>query len=137
MRGKGSPYEVRCPRCDVSFPVETRRCIHCGGPTAASAATVEPGAFPGPLEAIRTGESTTQPAPIAGGEDSPFSWGRSRDTVATPPPLPPESVARGGELEPPEDGPPSVVGALLRSFGSLFWIIALVAFSMLRNCSEG
>ena len=27
-----------------------------------------------------------------------------------------------------------VLATLLRSFGSLFWIIALVAFSMLRNC---
>jgi len=24
-------YEVRCPRCDVSFPPETRICVHCGG----------------------------------------------------------------------------------------------------------
>ncbi len=27
-----------CPRCDVTFPVETRTCIHCGGPTTASGA---------------------------------------------------------------------------------------------------
>lgn len=30
-------YEVRCPQCDVSFPIGTRRCLHCGG------ATVKPG----------------------------------------------------------------------------------------------
>ena len=30
---KASPYEVRCLRCDVSFPVGTRTCLHCGGPT--------------------------------------------------------------------------------------------------------
>lgn len=24
------PYEVRCPSCNVSFPPETRRCLHCG-----------------------------------------------------------------------------------------------------------
>ena len=36
-RGKASPYEVRCPRCDVSFPVETTTCIHCGGPTGEAA----------------------------------------------------------------------------------------------------
>ena len=23
--------EVRCPSCDVSYPVGQRRCIHCGG----------------------------------------------------------------------------------------------------------
>jgi hypothetical protein len=26
-----SPYEVRCERCRVTFPVGTRRCVHCGG----------------------------------------------------------------------------------------------------------
>jgi len=26
------PYEVLCPRCNVTFPVGTRHCIHCGGP---------------------------------------------------------------------------------------------------------
>jgi len=26
-------YEVRCPSCAVTFPVGTRRCIHCGGAT--------------------------------------------------------------------------------------------------------
>jgi len=24
-------YEVYCPRCNVTFPVGARRCIHCGG----------------------------------------------------------------------------------------------------------
>jgi hypothetical protein len=28
-----APFEVRCERCRVTFPVGTRRCIHCGGPT--------------------------------------------------------------------------------------------------------
>jgi len=26
-------YEVWCSQCNVSFPVGTRRCIHCGAPT--------------------------------------------------------------------------------------------------------
>ena len=25
-------YEVRCENCRTSFPPETKRCIHCGGP---------------------------------------------------------------------------------------------------------
>ena len=29
-------YEVRCPSCNVSFAVGTRRCVHCGGRTAAA-----------------------------------------------------------------------------------------------------
>jgi len=29
-----SPHvEVRCPQCNVSFPVGTKRCLHCGGGT--------------------------------------------------------------------------------------------------------
>ena len=27
---KGSFYEIRCQRCDVSFPPETKVCVHCG-----------------------------------------------------------------------------------------------------------
>ena len=26
------PFQVNCPRCHVSFPIGTKRCIHCGGP---------------------------------------------------------------------------------------------------------
>lgn len=33
-RQQSEIYEVRCPACAVSFPVGTRRCIHCGGATA-------------------------------------------------------------------------------------------------------
>ena len=35
--GAPAPFEVRCERCRVTFPVGTRRCIHCGGPTGVSA----------------------------------------------------------------------------------------------------
>jgi hypothetical protein len=28
-------YEVRCESCRTSFPPETKRCIHCGGPVGA------------------------------------------------------------------------------------------------------
>jgi hypothetical protein len=27
-----SPYEVLCHHCNVTFPLGTRHCIHCGGP---------------------------------------------------------------------------------------------------------
>ena len=29
-------FEVYCDRCRVTFPVGSRRCMHCGGPTTAS-----------------------------------------------------------------------------------------------------
>jgi hypothetical protein len=32
----GAPFEVYCDRCRVTFPLGTRRCIHCGGPTGSS-----------------------------------------------------------------------------------------------------
>jgi len=30
-RGPQNPYEVYCYQCNVTAPVGTRRCIHCGG----------------------------------------------------------------------------------------------------------
>ncbi|MEZ4334635.1 MAG: hypothetical protein R3F35_23000 [Myxococcota bacterium] len=94
MQSGASPYEVRCPRCDVSFPIGTRRCVHCGGPTAA------PGAAPslesGPFE-------RTQPEPVQIGEEE----------------------------------APGVGSSLLKLSGSLFWIVALVIFSLVRHCGEG
>jgi hypothetical protein len=29
--GPQNPYEVYCDQCNVTAPVGTRRCIHCGG----------------------------------------------------------------------------------------------------------
>lgn len=29
--GPHTPYEVYCHRCHVTFPVGTKRCVHCGG----------------------------------------------------------------------------------------------------------
>lgn len=31
LEGPQTPYEVLCRRCQVSFPVGTRHCVHCGG----------------------------------------------------------------------------------------------------------
>lgn len=31
-----APFEVHCDRCRVTFPVGTRRCIHCGAATTRS-----------------------------------------------------------------------------------------------------
>jgi hypothetical protein len=113
MRGKGSPYEVRCLRCDVSFPVETRRCIHCGGPTSASAT----------------------PATIAIESTNPLPWNRPLETAAGTPGE--TSIPEAGPLELPEEAPTSLGATLLRTFGSLFWVIALIGFSIMRSCEEG
>lgn len=41
-------FEVYCDRCRVTFPVGTRRCMHCGGPTTGSRARRPPGREPEP-----------------------------------------------------------------------------------------
>jgi len=50
VEGARTPYEVYCFRCRVTFPVGSRRCLHCGGPlfgpgerTAAGAPIAVPG----------------------------------------------------------------------------------------------
>jgi len=53
MRGAtpANPYEVYCRHCNVSFPVGTRVCVHCGQPIGRAAAV--PRALlggPGPLD---------------------------------------------------------------------------------------
>ena len=127
IRRQGSPYEVRCHRCDVSFPVGTRRCIHCSGATAASdvplPAAIETGAT---SPWIRTGGASSPDSGAAGGV------GASGETIATGAPGP---VGADG-LEIPEEAAPSLGATLLRTFGSLFWVIALIAFSILRSCGE-
>ena len=49
--GPQTPYEVYCYECRVTFPVGTRRCVHCGrpipmGPLTPGALPLVPGAAP-------------------------------------------------------------------------------------------
>ena len=135
MRGTGSPYEVRCLRCDVSFPLETRRCIHCGGPTSASRSGAEAGAGMGaPIQGPLATTSGTSPTPIGIETGGPFPWSRSREAGA---PATPGPSVPGGELPDPDEAPQSPGAMLFRSFGSLIWIVALIGFSIVRSCSEG
>jgi hypothetical protein len=68
--------EVRCPQCDVSFPIGTKRCIHCGG------STVEP-EVAAQITAFRSGSNPVilAPAPLGeseGGEDAEEEGGKRR-----------------------------------------------------------
>lgn len=45
--GPQTPYEVYCYDCRVTFPVGTRRCIHCGRPIATGPARGAPPLVPG------------------------------------------------------------------------------------------
>lgn len=56
--GARTPYEVYCHNCRVSFPVGTRRCIHCGGRIGQRRLA----AVPGPIQ--------TQPQPEIGDEEA-------------------------------------------------------------------
>ncbi len=135
MRGTGSSFEVRCLRCDVSFPLETRRCVHCGGPTSASLSGGKAGAgMSAPRQGPIATTSGTSPTPIGIETAGPFPWSRPREAGA---PATPGPSAPGGELPDPDEAPQSPGAMLFRSFGSLIWIVALIGFSIVRSCSEG
>jgi len=99
-------YEVRCPRCDVSFPVGTRKCIHCGGPT-------------GTVDQAVTLESLLHPstAPV--------------DEYADPEFEVPGQEERELEVS---DEPSSIGRSLIRSLGGFVWVIVLIGFTLARNC---
>lgn len=105
-----TPYEVRCPRCDVSFPVETKRCMHCGGPTV----------WPDQVEMVMA-------EPFGAPDDAPLEY--FPDSTASVP----ESVE--DQFEAPEE-PKSTGRSLLRSLGGFVWIIVLIGFTLARNCGE-
>ncbi len=99
-------YEVRCPRCDVSFPVETRRCTHCGGPT-------------GRADQILTIDSigATGEMPV--------------EIFVEPTSAMPELDEHGLEVA---EEPKSPVRSLIRSLGGFVWVIVLIGFTLARNC---
>ncbi|MBW2500792.1 MAG: hypothetical protein JRF61_26210 [Deltaproteobacteria bacterium] len=113
-RGRSSAYEVRCPRCDVSFPPETRECIHCGGRTGrrAAAPLVQPW-----IEPDSESPASHPPSPIEPEPDPFFSM------------QPTAGEGADGETE-----SASLSRTLLRSLGTLIWVGLLIAFTLARNC---
>jgi hypothetical protein len=106
MHTTSSPYEVRCPRCDVTFPVETRTCIHCGEPIGRRDQVH-------PLESIlESGFETEAESPV---------------------PIEFRAGPLEGEIEMPDE-PSSVGRSLIRSLGGLVWVVVLIAFTIARNC---
>lgn len=107
---KASEYEVHCPRCNVTFPVGTKHCLHCGGRT-------------GPRARADAGwnESSGRFEPAPGG----------REGVAGEPILRPRPV--DAEPEEMEETPRAGV---LRAGVTLLWIVLAIGFSILRACSE-
>ena len=105
-----SEYEVRCPRCDVSFPKGTKKCMHCGGRTG-------PSVLRGPRMTSRHAEERLDPM-------APEQGIRIGDEVVRPLPV---------DFEEEE---PTRRSGLLRALITVVWIGLAVAFSMARACSE-
>ncbi|MCS5638503.1 MAG: hypothetical protein NZ990_18460 [Myxococcota bacterium] len=103
-----SRFEVRCPSCDVSFPVGTRRCFHCGARTG-------PSRF----------RSPDVPPTLVGSD-------RDREEDFQ---LPFEAV---GNPEPIADEPPRTVKrGRLNAGVSLIWIVMALVFALMRACGGG
>ena len=133
MRREASPYEVRCVRCDVSFPVETRSCLHCGGATG-PAGQIEL------LEAmLESSVAPTQPMP----EFQPVpEFDPMAERSVRPEPIEPQTeLPFEGVIVLPDDHesetseePSSIGRSLLRSLGGGIWVVLLIAFTLARNC---
>lgn len=136
--GGGAAFEVRCRRCEVSFPVGTRKCLHCGGPTAAAGGSASEQVVLAPASDTRHApplprEARTADArPIEPEDDVSLRSGTSITQSIS------ESIYGPGpnerELDIPDE-PPSVVRSLLSSLGGLVWVILLIGFTLARQCS--
>ena len=101
-------FEVRCPSCDVSFPVGTRRCLHCGGRTGPPRFQVAGM----PAELVARDAAAEAEYSMQVGDDE------------APPPL--------GDPEPRK-----ARGGWMNAGGSLLWIGMAVVFAIMRACGEG
>jgi hypothetical protein len=103
-------FEVRCPSCDVSFPVGTRRCVHCGGRMSKSLGKGSGGLRS--QEPARTQEVRGSRSPIDyDGGESPFD--EAEDEVV------------------------EQRGSILRRSLTLVWVVILIGISVIRACMEG
>ena len=103
----GKVYEVRCSGCNVSFPPETRRCMHCGGRTSPGGSPPSPKpAFPiDPAGAVASEQAREE-------EGSWLTLPDLNDTTDEEPPARPGWLRLGGGLV-------WVVLAILASLGQM------------------
>jgi len=128
MSSETPPFEVYCRSCNVSFPVGTRQCIHCGGATTAHDSR------PGRLSGF---------APLGSRELDPELDDAMPFRVLTEEEAEAQGIsAMDGQLSPFDDveqasEQPGPGRSLLRSLGSLIWIALLIAFSLYRgSCGD-
>ena len=115
MTDSSTNYEVRCLNCDVSFPVEQKRCIHCGATLRGMRARAQ--RFT-PTEALQEFGLESDPRPVV------------------------ENPGLGPVLPSPlqeEDDSEKETGrfGFLRGGMTLIWIILAGLYSILRACGEG
>jgi hypothetical protein len=141
FRSKASPYEVRCAECDVSFPPETRVCVHCGRPTGTPSFFGESSGdlFDSMGSSAESSDSPFQVEHVEPSGHDPYSIGHAEDAgstgstgnVSAPSPRP----TYEGEAEQSE-GSESIGQSLLRSLGSVIWVVLLIGFSLYRSCGN-
>lgn len=103
-------FEVRCPSCNVSFPVGTRRCIHCGARTSKSLGNGSGGLRSHEPASTQEVRGTWSAIDYDGGE-SPFE--EAEDEIV---------VQRS---------------SILRRSATVIWVVLLIGISVTRACMEG
>lgn len=138
-------FEARCPRCDVTAPIERRQCLHCGGPTVPSTATsslaaraveaalrsVATGVDDDPAFGQSTGDAWTKPTLDARGFPTSGPIGDARSAPTSAPTGP---IGVSTKDEPGSAGGSAAGASISRLLGGLAWIIGLVALTIVRHC---
>ena len=141
MTASSSAFEVWCPRCDVSFPVETKRCVHCGGATTKTGRSrFDASAEPSNYESDESRWSHSHDDSHYEG-DSGHDGGLSQESSAASE----DGIGRDELFQLPDfgageseaevsNGPVSTLQSVIRSLGGFIWVIVFVAFTLVRNC---
>lgn len=125
-----TPFEVRCLSCETSFPVGTKRCIHCGGRIAGPRKRAAPRRQGRPP--IFGPARSQAPAPSPGAPKPGNTGAVAAPDFETDPEAYVEHVLEHGDEEPEEaTGRPMRISLWGISVG-----LALVG-SLLRNCQGG
>jgi hypothetical protein len=149
-----SDFEAQCRRCDVTFSIETRTCLHCGGATGppqhglVSIGTELDEYFDSPPTAPPTAPSTGSTGANAG-HHSGTAYGGAHHQDYSNEPIEPEAESPfsfgdsdlGGEQPndrelPVEDETTSVGRSLIRSLGGFVWILLFIGYSFVQSCGE-
>ena len=129
MKSSASTFEVRCAHCDVTFPIETRRCIHCGR-------AIHPRDQAGVLASIAdSGRESGWESGWSGRESGWESGGESDLETSARSPKPIDVMSNQDEQDGEvPDEPASIGRSIIRSLGGFIWVIVLIGFTLARNC---